>query len=160
MGSYKNLLSEPMRILHLMLANFYIDNYNYQENVLPRQNKLDGHDVRIIASTETFVNNIHTGYLQPGSYINEDGIPVTRLPYRIIINHLISRKLRMYPKVYQLLDDFSPDVIFCHGIQTFELKTLRLYKKNNPSVRLYVDSHSHIDQTASGFLSKNILHRI
>lgn len=149
-----------MRIVHLMLSCFYIDKYNYQENVLPRQNKLDGHDVRIIASTETFVDNMQKGYLQPGSYVNEDGIPVTRLPYRKIINHFIARKLRIYPNVSQLLENFSPDVIFCHGIQTFEIKTLINYKKNNPAVKLYVDSHSDFNNSATGFFSKKILHGI
>ena len=150
---------KPMRILHLMLSNFYIDNFNYQENALPRQNKLDGHDVRIIASTETIVNNRKL-YLQPGSYTNEDGILVTRLPYWKVINHLISRKLRIYPKVYQLLDNYSPNVIFCHGIQTFELKTIVTYKKNNPDVKLYFDAHSDFHNSATGFISKYILHRL
>ena len=149
-----------MRISHLMLSCFYIDNFNYQENVLPRQNKQDGHEVQIIASTETFVNNMQLGYLQPGSYINEDGIPVTRLPYKKLILASVSRKLRIYPKVYQLLEGYSPDVIFCHGIQTFELKTLMNYKKNNPDAKLYVDSHSDFNNSASGFLSNIILHRI
>ena len=149
-----------MRILHLMLGCFYIDNYNYQENVLPRQNKLDGHDVRIIASTETFFDNLHPGFVQPRSYINEDDIHVIRLPYKIIINHYISTKLRIYPKVYQLLVSFSPDVIFCHGIQTFELKTLVKYKTNYPDVRLYFDSHADFNNSATSYLSRRILHQM
>ena len=71
-----------MKIVHCCLSCFYIDNYNYQENALPRQNKLDGHDVSIIASTETFINNTNLGYVQPSQYVNEDGIPVRRIPYR------------------------------------------------------------------------------
>lgn len=149
-----------MRILHLMLSCFYIDNYNYQENVLPRQNKLDGHDVQIIASTQTYVDNVHLGYLNPGSYINEDGIPVIRLPFTKIVNNTISSKLKIYPKVYQQLVSFSPDVIFCHGMQTYELKTLIKYKTNNPEVRLYFDSHIDFNNSAKGFLSRNILHRL
>lgn len=39
-----------MKILHLCLACFYIDGYTYQENILPRINREDGHDVRILAS--------------------------------------------------------------------------------------------------------------
>lgn len=143
-----------------MLSSFYIDNYNYQENVLPRQNKLDGHDVLIIASTLTFIDNVHQGYLQPGSYINEDGIPVIRLHFRKIVNNTISSKLRIYPKVYHHLEGFSPDVIFCHGIMMYELKTLINYKTNNPKVRLYFDSHGDFNNSASGFFSRNILHRV
>jgi hypothetical protein len=143
-----------------MLSNFYIDDFNYQENYLTRQNKLDGHDVIIIASTETFIDNMNYGYKEPGSYINENGIPVIRIPYRKILNHFISSKLRAYPNVYQLIDSFSPDVIFCHGIMTYELKTLIKYKTNNPRVRLYFDSHEDFNNSAIGFLSRNLLHRL
>ena len=65
-----------MKILHCCLSCFYIDNYNYQENLLPRQNKIDGHDVSIIASTEVYINNTKLGYCEPKKYVNEDGIPV------------------------------------------------------------------------------------
>ena len=43
-----------MKILHLMLACFYIDKYSYQENYLPKYHKKQGHDVEIIASLFTF----------------------------------------------------------------------------------------------------------
>ena len=75
-----------MKILHCCLSCFYNENYNYQENFLPRYNKLDGNDVMIIASTETFTNNNSLGFCEPIDYLNEDGIRVVRVPYRIIIN--------------------------------------------------------------------------
>ena len=69
-----------MKILHLCLACFYIDNYTYQENILPRINHEDGHDVRILASTETYVDNAHLGYVEPAEYVTEYGVPIKRLP--------------------------------------------------------------------------------
>jgi hypothetical protein len=147
-----------MNILHLMLACFYIDDYNYQENILPRQNKLDGHNVEIIASTETFIDNLHSGYVKPGSYYNNDGIRVIRIPYKKIINQIVSSKLRIYRNVYQLIDSFAPNIIFCHGIMTYELKTLLKYKTNNPSVTLYFDSHADFNNSASSFFSRTVLH--
>jgi len=44
-----------MKILHLKLSNFFIDGVSYQENMLPRQNFKYGHDVKIIASAETYI---------------------------------------------------------------------------------------------------------
>ena len=79
-----------------MLSNFYIDNANYQENVIPRLNKKDGHEVKIIASTEVFIENKKLGYTVPGSYINDEGISVTRLPYRRVFLKSISQKVRDY----------------------------------------------------------------
>ena len=101
-----------MRIVHCCLAAFYIDNYGYQENILPRMHKLQGHDVLILASTETYVDKVHIGYVEPKEYINEDGIPVHRIPYNSFLPHRIMQKLRCYKGVYNELDKFNPDFIF------------------------------------------------
>lgn len=149
-----------MKILHLMLSNFYIDKANYQENALTRQNKKDGHDVKIIASTEVFVKNNQLGLISPCSYINEDGIPVERIPYVNLLSKFISKKVRAYPRLYDLISDFSPDIIFFHGAAAYALLTVAKYKKNNPQVKFYVDSHEDFHNSGRNFLSKNILHRI
>jgi len=149
-----------MKILHCCLASFYIDNYGYQENILPRQNKLDGHEVSILASTETFTNNYELIYVAPKKYINEDGIAVTRVPYKKIFNNFITRKIRKYQGVYQILEEEDPDVILFHGMGAWELLNVVKYKKNHPCVTLYADSHSDANNSATNFLSKNILHKI
>ena len=76
-----------MKILHTCLACFYIDNYGYQENVLPKMHKKQGHEVEILASTETYLNGNIMSYLEPSKYFNEDSIKVTRIGYVKIINH-------------------------------------------------------------------------
>lgn len=149
-----------MRILHLMLSNFYIDNANYQENVIPRQNKKDGHEVMIIASTEVFINNISIGYTQPGSYVNEDGISVIRLPYKFFFNTYISKKIRAYRNLYNSIEEFSPDVILFHGAAAYALIEVKKFKKKNPQVRFLVDSHEDLQNSGTNFLSKHILHKI
>lgn len=149
-----------MKIVHCCLSNFYIDNYNYQENALPRQNKLDGHDVSIIASTETYINNTDFGYVEPSQYVSEDGILVRRIPYRKIPIHFIRRKVRSYRGVYQLLEWENPDVILFHGIPAWELKNIAKYKVAHPEIKLYVDSHADLNNSARNFLSKNILHKL
>ena len=97
-----------MRILHLMLSCFYIDKGNYQENVIPRQNKSDGHDVMIVASTEVFTQNNTLGLISPGNYFHEDGIPVIRLPYVKIINKFFSKKIISYTNLYKIICEFDP----------------------------------------------------
>jgi len=149
-----------MRILHLMLSCFYIDNANYQENIIPRQNKKDGHEVKIIASTEIFINNNNLGYIEPRSYFNEDGIQVTRLPYKHILYHGISKKVRAYSNLYGIIADFDPEIILFHGAAAFALFTVAKYKRNNPNVRLYVDSHEDYHNSATNLLSRHILHQI
>ena len=68
--------------MHLCLANYYIDGYGYQENLITRMHKLLGYDVRIVASTETYINNVSLGYVEPRNYMTEDGIPIHRIPYK------------------------------------------------------------------------------
>ncbi|MBS4218989.1 glycosyltransferase family 4 protein [Bacillus sp. FJAT-49711] len=148
-----------MKIVHLCLANFFIDNYGYQENMLTAQNKMDGHDVRVLASTETFINNKQLGYIEPSEYLNENGIKITRIPYRKFLPHKLMVKLRIYPRVYQFLDKEKPDVILFHNPQSWELWTVAKYKKKNPHVKLYVDNHADEGNSAKGFVSKNILHK-
>jgi glycosyltransferase involved in cell wall biosynthesis len=149
-----------MRILHLMLSNFYIDNANYQENVIPRLNKKDGHEVKIIASTEVFIENKKLGYTVPGSYLNEEGISVTRLPYRRVFHKSISKKVREYPGLYKLIAEFSPDVILFHGGAAYAMVPVARYKRNNPHIRFYVDSHEDYFNSATNFMSKQFLHKI
>ena len=150
---------ETIRILHMMLSNFYIDGYNYQENALPRQNLKDGHDVKIIASTETFITPHRLGYIAPSNYINKDGIEVLRIPYRKTLPHFVVKKVRTYPGVYSLIEDFSPDIIFFHGASAYELVTVLRYKKEHPAVRFLVDQHGDRYNSARNFLSREILHR-
>lgn len=142
----------------MMLSNFYIEDYNYQENALPRQNVLDGHEVRIIASTETFVNNQHLGYVPPCTYINKDGIEVRRIPYSKWLPHFAMKKIRSYPGVYRMIEEFAPDVILFHGIPAWELLTVAKYKRAHPHVHLFVDSHEDQYGSALNFISKWVLH--
>ena len=143
-----------MKILHLMLSCFYIDDYNYQENVLPKQNSKDGHIVKIIASTETYIDNQNIGYIEPTVYLNRDGLEVRRVPYRKCLPHFAMKKLRSYRGIYGLIETFDPDVILFHGIPAYELLTVARYKKDHPKVRLYVDSHEDRHNSGTNFISK------
>ena len=124
------------------------------------QNKNDGHTVKIIASTETFIDNCKLGYLSPGSYTTETGIPIKRLPYRRIISHYLSSKLRSYWGLMSELEAFKPDVILYHGCGGLALLELVRYKKNNPQVKLFMDSHADQNNSARNPVSKNIQHKL
>ena len=147
-----------MRIVHLMLSNFYIDNAFYQENILPRQNKIDGHEVLIIASTLIFTHGNSVGYTNPLTYYTEDGIKIIRIPYKRIINKTVSEKIRNFKGLYKLLRENSPDIIFNHGIGGYFFKTLAVYIKNNPKTKLYIDCHSDYFNSANNLISKYVLH--
>lgn len=148
-----------MRILHCCLSCFYVDNFAYQENILPIANRKDGHIVKIIASRETFINGV-LSYTEARKYkVNED-IEVVRLDYKNIISPKISVKIRAYKNCYKEIEKFKPDVILFHGMCAYELLTVTKYKKAHPSIKLYTDSHEDFINSARTFFSKNILHRL
>lgn len=149
-----------MKVLHVCLANFYIDHYAYQENLLPRFQKKAGHEVEIIASTEIFTDHMRLGYTEPSEYVNEDGIKVIRIPYVSWLPHKAAVKLRIYSDVEKYLEDFKPDFIFLHDIQFLSINVFIRYKKNHPHVRMAADGHTDYRNSARGFISKWILHGI
>lgn len=149
-----------MKILHTCLASFYIDNYGYQENVLPKMHKKQGHDVQILASTETYLNGNIMSYLEPSTYFNEDSIKVTRIGYVKIINHFVSRKLRFYKGITRKLNEFKPDIIFLHDVQFLGIFEIIKYLKKNRNVIVYADGHADFTNSGTNWLSKYILHGI
>lgn len=149
-----------MKILHCCLACFYIDNYNYQENLLSIEHKKLGHDVKILASTETFIDNINIGYTKPGTYISKEGIPITRIEYAKIFSHKVMTKVRAYMGISEFLEDFKPDIIFIHGLQSYGTLNIIEYKKSNPQVKVFADSHEDKHNSATNFVSKNVLHKL
>jgi hypothetical protein len=149
-----------MKILHCCLASFYIDDYGYQENKLPKMHKLQGHEVSILASTETFLKNSVIGYINSGSYRTKDGIPVTRINYISWLPHFFVKKLRIYSGVGNVIEKFKPDIIFIHGSQFISIKTIASYAKKHPTIKIYVDGHTDFINSATNWFSKNILHKV
>lgn len=147
-----------MKIVHLCVSCFYIDGFAYQENELVAQNVADGHDVLVIASTETYGADRRIAYLEPGKYLGTDGAKVIRLPYRNFLPHSLMRKLRMHPGIYEILANEAPDVILFHGLCGWELNTVARYKRSHPATRLYVDSHEDFNNSARSFVSRYFLH--
>ena len=149
-----------MKILHACLSNFYIDDFLYQENCLIRQNVKDGHEVLVIASTETLEKSGKLKYLKPSTYKGSDGAVVKRISYTSLLPKYLSRKLRIHPTFENEIYKFKPQVILFHGCCGYEILSVSKYKKNNPEVFLYVDSHEDFYNSARGIISRYILHKV
>ena len=148
-----------MKIIHLCLANYYQDNYSYQENMLPKFHYKLGYEVEIIASQFSFDENGGISYSQkPGNYVNEHGIKVTRLEYKKPI--VVYRKMRRFVGLGEALNESKPDIIFMHGCQFLDIGIVVKYLKLNPKVIVYVDNHADVFNSASNWISLNILHKI
>lgn len=149
-----------MKILHCCLANFYADGFGYQENMITKMHKMQGHDVRILASTETMSKDRGLVYVNPSSYLTKDDIPIKRIAYVNWLPIKIARKLRIYNGVWESIKNFEPDVIFMHDAQTCAVFPIVSYIKSHPNVKLYIDSHTDFINSARSWISKNILHGI
>lgn len=147
-----------MKIMHICLASFYIDEQAYQENMLPKFHKELGYEVEIVASLHKLdrIGGIST-YAKANSYINEYGIKVTRLEYRKPIK--IYQILRRYVGLKKCLEESVPDIMFVHGCQFLDINVVANYAKKN-KVKIYVDNHADFSNSATNWLSKKIKHGI
>lgn len=148
-----------MKILHCCLAAFYIDDFGYQENIFPREHKRLGHEVEVLASTETYGSDLILSYKAPSRYMSSDGYWVTRVAYVPWLPKALSRKLRLYRGIAQCLERFKPDLIFLHDLQFLSIFAVLRYCRKY-KVRLYVDTHTDEVNSGRSLASKWVLHRI
>lgn len=147
-----------MKIAHLCLSCPYIDGIAYQENLLVRQHVNDGHDVRVIASTEIYDGKGGVTYVDPSTYHGGDGAVVHRLAYAWWLPARLARKLRYHPGLEAMLHEFSPDVLIFHGCAGHEIVTAARYAQRKPEVLFYADSHEDFNNSARTWASRWILH--
>ena len=148
-----------MKIVHLCLSAIYADRYAYQENLLPKYHLRLGHEVEIIASAKSYDDKGRICYLQElGEYKNEYGIRVVRLPY--LNSRSIWKKLKRYRGTIEVLQEAKPDILFIHGCQFLDIDKVIVFLKSSPQTIVYVDNHADFNNSATNWISRNILHRI
>lgn len=147
-----------LKIVHICLANYFADDQLYQENQLVREHVKAGHEVVVIASTETFDAAGHVSYVQPGEYMGAEGARVIRLPYRRFLPRFVMRKLRLHPGVGRLLDQIAPNVVMFHGIAGYEMLAASRYAHKRPDVVFHIDSHADAANSARNWVSRVLLH--
>ncbi len=147
-----------MRIVHLVLLGPFTDGLNYQDNLLTKYQKRDGHEVTIITSEWVWGTAGKLERIDKPDYVNEDGVRVIRLP--IIGWQKFPRKMKRYRNVYRTIEECEPDILFIHGVSYLDVYTARRYLKKHPEVIAYADNHSDLTNSATNWISKNIQHRI
>lgn len=148
-----------VRIAHIGLASYFTENMTYQDNQLSHQNAVDGHDVLFVTNASKYVDGkiADTGY---EDFRLEDGVRLVRMPYRNILNKSISIKVRAVRGLYDLLEEFDPDVILFHGLACWSVLDVIRYKKRHPAVKLYADTHTSAYNSGRNWVSLHIMHRI
>ncbi len=146
-----------MKIVHVCLCGPVTDGWNYQDNIIPKYHRLAGHEVTIIASQLIWGENGEHDFDTKTDYRNENDVKMIRLS--MLFGSPQSR-LKVYAKLYQTLCSESPDIIFMHGCQLIDARTVVRYVKKHPKTVLYVDNHADYTNSAKGFLSRRILHEV
>lgn len=141
-----------MKILHVCLSSHYTENMTYQDNQLPDQNAADGHEVIVVSDCYKYKGSDLVKTSEEDKVL-ESGVRLVRFDYDNIINDLISSKIRKVKKLKTFINDEKPDVILFHGAAGWELLTVAKYKKSNPMVKLYVDSHQDFHNSGTFWLS-------
>lgn len=147
-----------MKIVHLCLSAFFIDNCSYQENMLPKYHVKMGHEVTVIASLFTYGRNGKISYLEKGSVYNDpNGFKVIRLNYRWPAK--LNKVLRHYVGLKETLELESPDIIFVHNMTFGDSGIVVDYVKKHPCVQVYADCHADYVNSGKNFFSREILNR-
>lgn len=149
-----------MKIVHLCLSSVYIDNYSYQENMLPKYHVLQGHDVTVIASLVSFDSNGKLCFLEGESCkTTEDGFKVIRIDYKRPF-YKFNKFVRFYEGVYRLLEEEKPDLLFIHDFSFMDIGKIIKYVTKNKGVKIFVDCHTDYINSAQTWISKNIFHHM
>ena len=145
-----------MKIMHICLVGTVTDGWNYQENILTKYHHLLGNEVAVLTSQWIRGENANFKTDERGVYVYQ-GIKVRRVPCYF---GNVDSKIKLFPNVYRILTEEKPDILFVHGCQFLDVLSVVKYCKKHPEVRVYVDNHADFSNSATNWLSKNILHKI
>jgi len=150
-----------MRITHIVLScNAYNDYWNYQENCIPKYNRIAGHDVTVITVKESLDSGTGKYYIDPrDEYFDDNGVKVIRLHKILSQRSRLIYKLRIYKGLYECLIQENPDCIFVHGIQFLDILHVVKYAKRK-KVKIVADCHEDFNNSAKNLFSRWLVHGI
>lgn len=147
-----------MQIVHVCLCGAVTDGFSYQDNLLPKYHKKNGHDVSIITSKWVWGKNGKLTRDNREDYINQDDVRIIRL--EMYGKDDFNKKFKKYKNLYETIDSLKPDILFIHGVSFRDTVVVKKYLKKNHNVIAYADNHADWSNSATNWVSKNILHRI
>ena len=146
-----------MKVVHVCLCSVVTDGWSYQDNLLPKYHRRNGAEVSLITSHFVW-NEKGKEDIDPRSeYVNGDDVKIIRLDTSA---KSVNDRLKTFPDFYKTLEAEKPDVIFLHGFHCVDTAQVVRYAKRHPKVVIYVDNHADYSNSATNWLSKNVLHRI
>lgn len=146
-----------MKIVHVCLCGPVTDGWTYQENLLTKYHKKNGHDVVIVTSQWIWGRNGKITLTAKTHYVNNDGVKMIRLPIK---KGTFDSKFKRYRDLFVTLMIEKPEVLFIHGCQFVDIKIIVKYLKKYKDTLVFVDNHADFSNSATSFLSKKVLHGV
>lgn len=130
-----------MKIVHLCLTSIFDTALAYQDNLLPKYQRLAGHDVTVVATVYQKTDP-HSGRMLKSALETEttaEGVKVLRLsPW---LPELLNRRLHLFRGVRRTLELEHPDLIFVHDLSSVSYLVLSTYHRRHPAVHIVFDNH-------------------
>lgn len=153
----KKLRRKMKKIVHMCMTVF-TDTMGYQENLLTKYHVKAGFSVTVITSMWQFDRQGKIETVCECDYINRDGVHVKRLPLKNGNN--IRGKFRRFKGLTDVLIEEHPDILFIHGCQFIDILKIAKYIKKYKVKQVYIDNHADFSNSATNWVSKNILHKV
>ena len=147
-----------MKIVHLCLAGPMTDGWAYQENLITKYHARSGLEVTAISSQWVYGTKGQLEKTPRSEYYNSDGVKMIRLSLRGKDDY--SRKLKRFQGLYETLCAEDPDLLFVHGCQFLDVDQVVRFLRRHPHVKAFVDNHADYSNSATNWLSRNILHKM
>lgn len=146
------------KIVHICLNSLFTDGWSYQDQLLSKYHKKMGLDVTVLTSHWINDDKGNIVWDDRDEYTNSDGVKVIRLKMKG--NDDYSRKLVYFQNFYEILEKEHPNILFIHGVNFKDVSFVVRYLDKTPGVIVYVDNHADFSNSATNWVSKNILHKI
>lgn len=141
-----------MKILNICLN--INENFGYHENIFPYYQKKLGNEVISVTSRIQELINGERHILKKGLYL-EKGTKILRLDY----TYRIRNKIVKFKKFEEILEEFTPDIIFCHGLAPINFFQLIKYRKNNKCLLVF-DNHADFINSARNKIWKVLYYKL
>ena len=134
--------------------------WGYQDNMIAKYHKLEGHDVTVIANRYVYDEKGNYTPTDKTEEIDVNGVKILRLAQKGNKQQKGPAERVHYIGLYKTLENEKPEIIFIHNPQIMDVNDIVRYMKSHKDARMYVDSHSDYSNSGRNFLSKHILHGI
>jgi 1,2-diacylglycerol 3-alpha-glucosyltransferase len=148
-----------MKVLHVCICGPFTDGLAYQENELIEQHVALGHNVTVIAATDTYGPDKNIVHNEARTTRLSCGATLIRLPYSWGLRGWLATKVRAHRGMRECIECIQPDRIFFHGLTAWDLLIVAAYVRRNPSVKLFADCHEDFNNSAMTWVSRELLHK-